>query len=561
MFGSAQPAHRRRDDAERASTTACGRRCRRAAPPPRPPLRVDARGVRGLGGRASPARYGYTRALPAGRPRGPRGRARRRRWRCSSDERSSLPDPCLVVLIGATGSGKSTFAAQHFQPTEVISLGLLPRPRGRRRRTTRPRPRTRSRCCTRSPARRLRARAADRHRRHQRPARGARAAGRARARARPVRGRDRARPARASSATSATRRGPTATSAPHVIRRQRTQLRRSLRDLQREGFRHVFVLTSPRRTVAAVEIARAPLWTDRARRARARSTSSATSTAASTSCVDAARRSSATPLGRRRRHPRRAAGSSFVGDLRRPRARTSPDVLRLVDGMVAAGTRSCVPGNHDVKLVAQARAAATCRSRTAWPSRSSSSTPSRRSSATAVRDFLDGLVSHSVLDGGRLVVAHAGMPEALPGPRLAARCASSRSTARRPARPTSSACRSAATGRPTTAASATVVYGHTPVAEPEWLNNTINIDTGCVFGGRLTALRWPERELVSVPARAATYYEPARPFLAAEPRPDRASRPTTCSTSPTSPGKRIIQTRLARHGHDPRGERRRARWR
>ena len=59
---------------------------------------------------------------------------------------------------------------------------------------------------------------------------------------------------------------------------------------------------------------------------------------------------------------------------------------------------------------------------------------------------------------------------------------------------------------------AMVVYGHTPVAEPEWLNRTINIDTGCVFGGKLTALRYPERELVSVPA-LRTYYESAKPFL------------------------------------------------
>jgi len=57
-----------------------------------------------------------------------------------------------------------------------------------------------------------------------------------------------------------------------------------------------------------------------------------------------------------------------------------------------------------------------------------------------------------------------------------------------------------------------VVYGHTPVPEPEWLNRTVNIDTGCVFGGKLTALRYPEREFVSVPA-ARTYCEPARPFL------------------------------------------------
>lgn len=32
-----------------------------------------------------------------------------------------LPDFCLVVLIGASGSGKSTFAQKHFLPTEVIS--------------------------------------------------------------------------------------------------------------------------------------------------------------------------------------------------------------------------------------------------------------------------------------------------------------------------------------------------------------------------------------------------------------------------------------------------------
>ena len=42
---------------------------------------------------------------------------------------------------------------------------------------------------------------------------------------------------------------------------------------------------------------------------------------------------------------------------------------------------------------------------------------------------------------------------------------------------------------------AMVVYGHTPVPEPEWVNRTICVDTGCVFGGKLTALRYPEREL------------------------------------------------------------------
>src|SRR5262249_38527471 len=59
---------------------------------------------------------------------------------------------------------------------------------------------------------------------------------------------------------------------------------------------------------------------------------------------------------------------------------------------------------------------------------------------------------------------------------------------------------------------AMVVYGHTPVPEAQWLNRTINIDTGCVFGGKLTALRYPEREIIHVPAKRV-YAEPARPFL------------------------------------------------
>ena len=58
---------------------------------------------------------------------------------------------------------------------------------------------------------------------------------------------------------------------------------------------------------------------------------------------------------------------------------------------------------------------------------------------------------------------------------------------------------------------AMVVYGHTPTPDAEWVNNTVCIDTGCVFGGKLTALRYPEREFVEVPA-ARVYTEPARPL-------------------------------------------------
>ena len=107
---------------------------------------------------------------------------------------------------------------------------------------------------------------------------------------------------------------------------------------------------------------------------------------------------------------------------------------------------------------------------------------------------------------------------------------------------------------------AMVVYGHTPVPEPEWLNRTINIDTGCVFGGRLTALRYPERELVSVAAQR-TYSEPPKPFVStAEPalamqRPDDAARHRRRA------GQADRLDPPARQRHRPRGERDRRRSR
>jgi polynucleotide kinase-phosphatase len=95
---------------------------------------------------------------------------------------------------------------------------------------------------------------------------------------------------------------------------------------------------------------------------------------------------------------------------------------------------------------------------------------------------------------------------------------------------------------------ATVVYGHAPVPEPEWLNRTVNIDTGCVFGGMLTALRYPEREFVSVTARHV-YCEPARPFLGGEPSgPSLTAQQLHDDVLDADDvlGKRIISTRLNR---------------
>ncbi len=92
-----------------------------------------------------------------------------------------------------------------------------------------------------------------------------------------------------------------------------------------------------------------------------------------------------------------------------------------------------------------------------------------------------------------------------------------------------------------------MVYGHTPVSEPSWLNNTINVDTGCVFGGRLTALRYPEKELASVPA-AQVYYEPAKPlaepFHPEEPSVPGEARAANILDIDDVLGKRIVATRL-----------------
>ncbi|HEV7506520.1 MAG TPA: polynucleotide kinase-phosphatase [Thermoanaerobaculia bacterium] len=294
---------------------------------------------------------------------------------------------------------------------------------------------------------------------------------------------------------------------PHVLRNQRSQLRRSIPGLQKEGFRHLWVLRSPEE-VDAVTLERRPLWPDR------RSDRGPFDLIGDIhGCGDELEELLA-GLGYDPDEagvPRHPAGRKavFLGDLvdRGPRV---VDVLRTVMGMVAGGSALCVPGNHDVKLLKWLRGKNV---RVAHGLQQSideleAETPGFRSDVAA---FLDGLVSHYVLDDGRLVAAHAGLKEEMQG--------------RASGRVRDFALYGETTGEmdelglPVRAdwaagyrGAAHVVYGHTPVAEPQWLNRTINLDTGCVFGGRLTALRWPERELVSVAARQA-YTGPPRPFL------------------------------------------------
>ena len=226
----------------------------------------------------------------------------------------------------------------------------------------------------------------------------------------------------------------------------------------------------------------------------------------------------------------------FVGDLvdRGPKI---PEVVRLVMESVKAGTALCVPGNHDMKFMRKiwGKDVQITHGLAESLAQFEAYEQHYRGFSRIAAEFIDDLVSHYVLDDGKLVVAHAGMKESMQG--------------RGSGKVREFALYGETTGetdefglpvRYNWAAEyrgpAMVVYGHTPVPEPEWLNRTINIDTGCVFGGKLTALRYPEKELVSVPAKQ-TYAEPRQAVSGSRnPRRRRcppSSSTTICSTSTT----------------------------
>jgi len=298
---------------------------------------------------------------------------------------------------------------------------------------------------------------------------------------------------------------------PHVVRNQRSQLRRSLGHLQKEGFRHVTVMRSVEEIDSAT-LVRDPLWNNKKQEIGPFDLIGDVhgcydelvlllgrlgyAVSGSTENVSISH-----PEGRR---------AVFVGDLV-DRGPKSPEVIRLVMNAVAAGTGFCVAGNHDVKLSRKLRG----KDVNVTHGLAESLAQLEATSAEFKRDaaeFLDGLVSHYVFDGGKLVVAHAGLKEEMHGRGSGAVRAFSmygETTGETDefGLPVRYNWAQDYRGR------AMVVYGHTPVPSAEWLNNTICIDTGCVFGGSLTALRYPERELVAVPA-ARMYYEPVRPLVA-----------------------------------------------
>ena len=328
---------------------------------------------------------------------------------------------------------------------------------------------------------------------------------------------------------------------PHVIRNQLIQLRRGLRGLEREGFRYVHILSSAEEA-EQVTIERQPLWNNR-KWDKGPFDIIGDVHGCYDELVELLSALGYQKDGQNRLVPPAGRKAIFVGDLvdRGPKI---VEALALVMAMVQAGTALCLPGNHDVKLLRKLRGknVQITHGLTETLVQLEQAPPDVRRD---IEKFIDGLVSHYVLDEGRLVVAHAGMKERYIG--------------RASGRVREFALYGETTGetdefglpvRYNWAAeyrgAAAVVYGHTPVPQADWLNRTINIDTGCVFGGQLTALRWPERELVSVPAKQ-TYAEPSRPFLIEEqPFSELSAQQQNDDVLELSDvtGKRIVTTRL-----------------
>ncbi|MBT9559512.1 MAG: polynucleotide kinase-phosphatase [Myxococcales bacterium] len=326
-----------------------------------------------------------------------------------------------------------------------------------------------------------------------------------------------------------------------VVRNQSAELRKGLRGLRDEGFRSIAIFDSPEE-VDAVTITRQRLWTDKRDESGPFDIIGDIHGCYAELCdlltalawtVDAPAHRATPPAGRR---------AIFLGDLV-DRGPDSPSVLKLVMSLVEAGDAFCIPGNHEAKLLKKLHGRDVRLTHGLQQTMDQLAHEPEAFLARAAA-FIDGLVSHLVLDAGRLVVAHAGLRADLQGR-------------------ASGGVREFALYGETTGETdeyglpvrynwaedyrgdATVVYGHTPVPTAEWLNRTICIDTGCVFGGRLTALRYPERTLVDVPARQV-WYESVKPLLAPPAESKVPARSGYTLDINDVLGKRIIETGYGR---------------
>ncbi|NOT73483.1 MAG: polynucleotide kinase-phosphatase [Cyclobacteriaceae bacterium] len=334
----------------------------------------------------------------------------------------------------------------------------------------------------------------------------------------------------------------------HVVRQQRVQLRRSIKKLKGEGFRHIFVLDSVEEIESIDLIKRDKLYNDK------RDVKGPFDIIGDVHGCFQELTELLTKLGYEiQRVPEdqtnfgfaviapESRTAVFLGDLV-DRGPDSPSVLRLVMSMVNSRVAYCVPGNHDMKLQ-KFLIGKDVQLKHGLALTVEQLSKENDHFKNQVREFLYGLVSHYVFDNGRLVVAHAGLKEEMQGRGSGAVrsfCMFGETTGETDefGLPVRFNWASEYRGK------AMVVYGHTPVPEPQWFNRTIDIDTGCVFGGKLSALRYPEEELVSVDAKRV-YCEPARPlnWKAASSTSQQHEHDDLLDIDDVI-GKRIISTRL-----------------
>jgi protein phosphatase len=301
----------------------------------------------------------------------------------------------------------------------------------------------------------------------------------------------------------------------YVIRQQQQQLKRSIKKLKREGFRKIYVFESEEEVNAVTKIIREKLYNDK-KEEQGPFDIIGDIHGCYEETIELLKKLNYRILevedngenyGIEVRHPDNRK-VIFLGDLV-DRGPNSPGVLKLAMSMVNSGIALCVPGNHDVKL--QKRLSG----KKVQLKHGLAATMEQLEKETdafkaAVQTFLYSLISHYVLDDGNLVVAHAGIGEAMQGRgsgAVRAFCLYGETTGEIDEFGLPVRYNWAMNYR----GKAKVVYGHTPVPKAEWLNRTIDIDTGCVFGGALTALRYPEEELVAVKAKKV-YCEPVKPL-------------------------------------------------
>jgi protein phosphatase len=457
--------------------------------------------------------------------------------------RIEIPELCVIALVGASGSGKSTFAKTHFKPTEILGSdyfrGLVSDDEANQNATAAAFEALYFIANKRLAGGKLTLIDATNVQKH------VRAAVLRLAREQNVLAVAIVFDMPAQLCIERSARRPDRTVGSHVVQAHIRDLKRSLKSLHKEGFRYVYIINSPEEAETA-EIVRTRLWND-----KRDETGPFDIIGDIHGCydellellekmnytVDRAAAAALPPENRR---------AVFLGDFC-DRGPKNPEVLRLVMNMCEAGSAFCVPGNHDVKLLRKLQGAEVKLNHGLAVTAEQMERESPEFIQRVIK-FLDGLVSHYVLDGGRLVVSHAGLGEKLQGRssgRVREFCLYGETTGETDEFGLPVRINWAEEYR----GKALVVYGHVPSREARFLNNTVCIDTGCVFGGRLSAFRYPEGELADVPAHRE-YYAPVKPLDHETPGGVKAGALTAIGELANISdllGRRSVQTRLHRN--------------